>query len=147
MSKNIKIYRNGSWFDGAYLDAVTFPTEYDNINDIYQLRYYLEDKCGYTIKDLGNNPFSKTQQFVYMDEDDEYSRVIVRFDYGERRNWLIVEKEFLKLEECQTTESLISRLQNIQPLFDNVLKIFKTQYESHVKEGDASDVDEYLRGE
>lgn len=128
----IKLFRNITWYSGMYLDEISFLTNYTDINDIHQNGYELSKK-GYEIDDRANNPFGKIEQFEYINEFGD--KVIVLFDYH-IKNKLIIYKNFDDIDECITTAQVIQRLGSIQKLYDDVVEIFRMNYEIDEEDND-----------
>ena len=123
----IQLYRNGTWYSGLCLDEISFKV-YDvfgEIDNIHQHKYGLET-LGYEVEDKHNNPFSKDKQFEYYNEYKD--KVVVRFDY-KNKNELHILKQYNNIENCNTTAEVITRLGFLNNLFNDIVKIFKNEYE------------------
>jgi hypothetical protein len=123
----IQLYRNGTWYSGLCLDEISFNVynNYADIETINQQKYGLE-QLGYEVEDKHNNPFKKTTQFEYYNEYED--KVVVRFDY-KNKNELHILKQYNNIENCLTTVEVITRLGALNKLFDDIVKIFKDEYE------------------
>ena len=123
----IQLYRNGTWYSGLCLDEISFKVynNFTDIDNIYQQKYGLE-ALGYEVEDKLNNPFKKITQFEYYNEYED--KVVVRFDY-KNKDELHILKQYNNIENCLTTVEVITRLGALNKLFDDIVKIFKDEYE------------------
>ena len=54
--------------------------------------------------------------------------MVVRFDY-KNKNELHILKQYNNIENCKTTAEVITRLGFLNNLFNDIVKIFKNEYE------------------
>jgi hypothetical protein len=134
-SKKIGIYRNGTWYEGLYLDEVEVKVHEDyldanvekaGIQAFWQLTSHFENK-GYEVIDHHNNPFRTTEEYTYfIEEDKDNDSVYVRYDADKRA--LIIGKNLPRCAGIYTTKDLIKRLLKLDDLYNDVVQIFTEYY-------------------
>jgi hypothetical protein len=121
----IQVYRNNTWYSGLCLDDVLIKCDKEmNIENMYQYINRFE-KMGYEVEDLLNNPFTKTEQFEYYNKYDD--KVVVRVQYQDK-SIIEVVKQYNKIENCDTTIEVITRLGALNKLHEDVVRVFQKEY-------------------
>jgi hypothetical protein len=121
----VEIYRNGTWYSGLCLDEVSIKCDKEmNIEHMYQQERALKE-IGYEIKDQGNNPFSRADQFEYYNKYQD--KVVVRV-WWKDKTIIYILKQYEKIENCQTTVEVITRLGALNELHNDVVNIFQKEY-------------------
>ena len=129
----VRLFRNGSWYAGMCLDEVIIETDGnktikddDTKQRLPQKRYELE-QLGYEVIDDCNNPFHKTEQYEFYNEYKD--KVVVRFNYLYLWRLEIV-KQYNSIENCTTTQEVITRLGALNKLFNDIVILYKNDCEN-----------------
>lgn len=130
--KKIHIYRNGICYSGTYLDEEIIKTEeYEDFDRKFCYMSLLLKNLGYEVVDKGNNPFKKTEQFIYCYEEDSKNDdyVYVQRVYGKPCNEIAIGIYLGKDRREETSIELIKSVVKYQDLKNILVRLFRQEYE------------------